>query len=365
MSSSSDENSLPPPPPRKRLVQTTFSALDTAAIYRLLEEKNITLKNQDMHVSEFLRRLHKAKYPSLEDFDFSDFPKLFISFMKENFQTRTSTVTLTQTSKDKSTTKLLIRLHDGHMVESVVMRHETGRTTLCVSSQVGCQMGCTFCATGTMGIIGDLTGGEILEQLVHAMDVAPVRNIVFMGMGEPLNNFQNVKAAVTAMVNTKQFGLGHGHVTVSTVGITPRIRQLSAELPYVNLALSLHAPNQELRSAIVPAARAYKIEGLIDALDNHMSTSRSGGNVKDEKAKNKQKERKVRRERRGGKRRGEEKRGEERREEERREEQRRGKIRREESRYRQWTLPIAFPSPSSPPLYLKRSMQIPAYTSLP
>jgi adenine C2-methylase RlmN of 23S rRNA A2503 and tRNA A37 len=121
-----------------------------------------------------------------------------------------------------------------------------------------------------MGIIGDLSAGEILEQLVHANDVSPIRNVVFMGMGEPLNNFENVKAAVFGMIDTKQFGLGHGHVTVSTVGITPKIRRLTKEMPFVNLALSLHAPNQELRSAIVPAAKAYKIEGLIEALDNHM-----------------------------------------------------------------------------------------------
>ena len=96
--------------------------------------------------------------------------------------------------------------------------------------------------------------------------------------GEPLNNFDNVKAAVTAMVSTKQFGLAFGHVTVSTVGVTPKIKKLTAEMPFVNLALSLHAPNQEMRSEIVPAAKAYKIEGLIEALDQHMKTPlRAGG----------------------------------------------------------------------------------------
>ena len=138
-------------------------------------------------------------------------------------------------------------------------------------------MGCTFCATGTMGIIGNLSAGEILEQLVHADRVKKIRNIVFMGMGEPLNNFENVKAAVTAMVNTKQFGLAFGHVTVSTVGVTPKIRKLTEEMPFVNLALSLHAPNQEMRSQIVPAAKAYKIEGLIEALDDHMKTPLRAG----------------------------------------------------------------------------------------
>ena len=107
---------------------------------------------------------------------------------------------------------------------------------------------------------------------------------------QPLNNFENVKAAVTAMVNTKQFGLAFGHVTVSTVGVTPKIRRLTAEMPFVNLALSLHAPNQEMRSAIVPAAKAYKIEGLIEALDDHMKTplrrgKAEGGEVSNSKKK--------------------------------------------------------------------------------
>ena len=204
----------------------------------------------------------------MEDFDWHSLPRTFVEVMKKDFVTTTSYVETKQTSKDGLTTKLLVKLRDGHMVESVIMRHETGRQTLCVSSQVGCAMGCTFCATGTMGIIGDLTAGEILEQLVHANSVLdpkkPIRNVVFMGMGEPLNNFENVKATVTAMHNTKQFGLGHGHVTVSTVGVTPSIRRLTKEMPHVNLALSLHAPTQELRSKIVPAAKAYKIEGIVE-----------------------------------------------------------------------------------------------------
>jgi sorting nexin-8 len=305
MPSSHSEQSAKPSalvPPKKRAPPNSappYSALDTAQIYACLEALDEPLKNTDLHVSEFQRRLHKAKYPDLADFPWDDFPKKFANVLSTSFVTRTSTVTLVQTSSDGSTTKLLVQLHDGHMVESVIMRHDTGRTTLCVSSQVGCQMGCTFCATGTMGIIGDLSAGEILEQLVHAMDVAPIRNIVFMGMGEPLNNFINVKAAVTAMINTKQFGLAHGHVTVSTVGITPKIRQLSKELPFVNLALSLHAPNQEMRSKIVPAAKAYKIEGLIEALDDHMRVSRSGdklsgdGTSEAAVSKNKQKDRKA------------------------------------------------------------------------
>ncbi|KUF89713.1 putative RING finger protein P32A8.03c [Phytophthora nicotianae] len=148
------------------------------------------------------------------------------------------------------------------------MRH-TGRNTLCVSSQVGCQMGCTFCATGTLGIIADLCSGEILEQLAHANRVAPIRNVVFMGMGEPLNNYDAVLAAIRAM--TKVFGLAPKYITLSTVGVIHRIRQLSRDAPLVRLALSLHAPTQEMRSEIVPTSTAYPLDKLMAAIDDHLA----------------------------------------------------------------------------------------------
>ena len=136
------------------------------------------------------------------------------------------------------------------------------RATLCVSSQVGCKMGCKFCATGTLGELGHLTSGEILEQLVHANRVndVPIRNVVFMGMGEPLNNYDNVVEAVRTMTSVRGFGLGPKQVTVSTVGIVPRMEQLTNDLPQVSMALSLHAPTQQLRAEIVPAARGWNME---------------------------------------------------------------------------------------------------------
>lgn len=147
------------------------------------------------------------------------------------------------------------------------VRHHT---TLCVSSQVGCQMGCTFCATGTMGLMGNLCSGEILEQLMFAFEVDPPRNIVFMGMGEPLHNYHAVTTAIKKMVHPSLFCLARGRVTLSTVGIIPKMIQLTRDLPFVTLALSLHAPTQELRKQIVPAGKVYKIDKLIDALDFHI-----------------------------------------------------------------------------------------------
>ncbi|OEU22779.1 hypothetical protein FRACYDRAFT_223610 [Fragilariopsis cylindrus CCMP1102] len=191
-------------------------------------------------------------------------PKNLLKYIAKtpDFVHTTSRVKERLTSKDRSTTKLIIELYDGFVIESVLMRYKqkgSGRASLCVSSQCGCAMGCTFCATGTMGLSGNLTTGEILEQLVWADR-----------MGEPLDNYNNVTEACRTMIDTSRWNLAHGRVTVSTVGLISQIRRLTKELPEVSLALSLHAPNQDARTAIVPTASRYPIEGLIDALDNHM-----------------------------------------------------------------------------------------------
>ena len=131
-------------------------------------------------------------------------PKKMVEVVPTRFVLHSSTVAERFDSADGSTTKLLVALHDGQRVEAVVMRHGT-RSTLCVSSQVGCAMGCTFCATGTMGLRGNLSSGEILEQLLHAGAVETVRNVVFMGMGEPLHNYPAVLMALKAMTDTKRW----------------------------------------------------------------------------------------------------------------------------------------------------------------
>ena len=132
-------------------------------------------------------------------------------------------------------------------------------------------MGCRFCATGTMGIIGDLKSSEIIEQVVYANMVSKVRNVVFMGMGEPLNNYDNVKLAVDFLVDPRRFGLSARHVTISTVGVVKSMYRLTDELKNVNLALSLHGPTQEIRLQIVPSASAHHIDKLMAAMDYHIA----------------------------------------------------------------------------------------------
>ena len=284
------------PPPRRL---TRRSLLDVPALVAFLERGLGPGKREtaERHARAIVSSAVAAVRGGLDRVDLSPsaFPHL-PAFAREGipaeFDLFTTTVAEASTSADGSTTKIVVSLQDGHRVEAVVMRHDKGRNTLCVSSQVGCKMGCTFCATGTLGELGNLTGGEILEQLAHAdrlllasdesapPDAAPaapaaragIRNVVFMGMGEPLNNYAAVLAALGPMTDPRGFALAPRHVTVSTVGVVPRIRTLAKDAPGVRLALSLHAPNQTLRERIVPTATAYPLPKLMEAVDAYLAS---------------------------------------------------------------------------------------------
>lgn len=173
------------------------------------------------------------------------------------------------------TTKWLFALHDGQQVETVLM-HYPRHSTVCVSSQVGCAMACQFCATGDLGFSRHLSAGEIIEQVVHAARAARavgrrLDHVVFMGMGEPLANVAPVRKALEGLVS--DLGFAARHLTVSTVGILPGIRQL-CELPLqVNLAVSLHAANDDLRDRLVPINRRYPLSALHEALEEYRSAT--------------------------------------------------------------------------------------------
>jgi 23S rRNA (adenine2503-C2)-methyltransferase len=174
---------------------------------------------------------------------------------------------------DGQTVKWLWALRDGAVVESVLM-HYGRRSTVCVSSQAGCAMRCTFCATGQAGFSRNLTTGEIVEQVVAAVRAARPRrlsNVVFMGMGEPLANFGPVWGAVERLHG--DMGLSARHLTLSTVGIVPGIARVAAEGLPVNLAVSLHAANDELRNRLVPINRRYPLGLLADACRRYVEAS--------------------------------------------------------------------------------------------
>lgn len=179
------------------------------------------------------------------------------------------------TSRDGCTQKVLFHLKDGLKIEAVLMKFKDGRHSVCVSSQAGCQLGCKFCATGTMKFGRDLKDEEISDQILYFAqqlheEKKHVTNIVFMGMGEPFMNYDNVMKAVRTMNDPKGLNIGARHITLSTSGICEGIEKLTDEPLQVNLAISLHAPNQELRQKIMPIARKYSLEQLMDAIKKYL-----------------------------------------------------------------------------------------------
>ncbi|GLJ06972.1 hypothetical protein SUGI_0054400 [Cryptomeria japonica] len=251
------------------------SVFEEAVIRQQFEQRGINLKLISL-IWKYL-----AVHENVEAYEVPGLSKAACDVLRTNFKSTTSTVKATVKSADQSTTKLLIQLQNGSFVETVIMSYDSRlgtyagrqrpggpRATLCVSSQVGCKMGCTFCATGSMGFKSNLSAGEIVEQLVHASRLLQIRNVVFMGMGEPLNNYNSVVEAIRSMTG-QCFQIAPRHITISTVGVIPRINSLKYDLPNVNLAVSLHAPLQEVRCQIMPAARAYPLRKLMDTLRSY------------------------------------------------------------------------------------------------
>ncbi len=179
-------------------------------------------------------------------------------------------------AKDKKSFKALITLEDGAKVETVLMRHKEGRETICVSSQVGCPLGCAFCATGNSGFMRNLSKNEILEQVLFWARYlknnlsSRITNIVFMGMGEPFLNYDQVLSAIRTINEPDGFGLGARHISISTAGVIDGIKRLSKEKLQVNLAISLHATTDKVRSALMPINDRYPLSRLFSAVDQYI-----------------------------------------------------------------------------------------------
>jgi len=180
----------------------------------------------------------------------------------------------TQTSNDRRTTKALLRLHDAEAIETVLMRYDR-RRTVCVSSQVGCAMGCQICATGQGGFQRDLTISEIVGQILHATrtfheESTRLSNVVFMGMGEPFANYDAVLESIRILNDSRGLGLGARSFTVSTVGIVPGIERFASEPLQANLAVSLHTADDRLRDELLPINRTYSLDALRAACANYV-----------------------------------------------------------------------------------------------
>jgi 23S rRNA (adenine2503-C2)-methyltransferase len=180
-----------------------------------------------------------------------------------------------QDASDGSATKLLVAFEDGQTVECVRMRFEDGRRSACLSTQVGCAMGCAFCATGLGGFSRNLSAGEILAQflLIRARGRTRLSNVVFMGMGEPLANYDATVRALRVLAAPYGMGMGMRRMTVSTVGLVPQIRRLAAERLQITLAVSLHAPTDALRERLVPVNERYPLQDLLAACRHYVQTT--------------------------------------------------------------------------------------------
>ncbi|EOR26607.1 ribosomal RNA large subunit methyltransferase N [Niallia nealsonii AAU1] len=211
--------------------------------------------------------LYKKRVTSFEDM--SNLSKNLRLLLQEHFTITTLNTLIQQTSND-GTIKFLFELHDGYSIETVLMRHDYGNS-VCVTTQVGCRIGCTFCASTLGGLKRNLEAGEIVAQVVkvqQALDEMDERvsSVVIMGIGEPFDNFNNMLSFLKIINHEQALNIGARHITVSTSGIIPKIYEFADQNMQINFAVSLHAPNTELRSRLMPINRAYKLPELIEAI---------------------------------------------------------------------------------------------------
>ncbi|MEK5380233.1 23S rRNA (adenine(2503)-C(2))-methyltransferase RlmN [Niallia sp. FSL W8-0635] len=211
--------------------------------------------------------LYKQRVTSFEDM--TNLSKNLRLMLQENFTITTLNTLIQQTSND-GTIKFLFELHDGYSIETVLMRHDYGNS-VCVTTQVGCRIGCTFCASTLGGLKRNLEAGEIVAQVVKVQQALDelgerVSSVVIMGIGEPFDNFTSMLSFLKIINHEQALNIGARHITVSTSGIIPKIYEFADQNMQINFAVSLHAPNTELRSRLMPINRAYKLPDLIEAI---------------------------------------------------------------------------------------------------
>ncbi|GAB4571142.1 MAG: 23S rRNA (adenine(2503)-C(2))-methyltransferase RlmN [Anaerolineales bacterium] len=256
--------------------------LDFPTLENLLKEWN----EPAYRAKQIWQGLYQHLYSSPEQF--SNLPASLRGKIAEQLTFNPFTVKTYLDSSDKSTRKTLFQLPDGNLIESVLMRYgdpaddpqmatsgtnrrgAKNRRTLCISTQAGCAMGCVFCATGQLGFKRNLSSGEIVAQVMYYAQMLKeqgevVSNVVFMGMGEPFHNYENVMAAIDRLNDADGYKFGARRLTISTVGLAPQIRRFADEQRQVNLAISLHAADDDERLAIMPVNKRYKIDDVIEA----------------------------------------------------------------------------------------------------
>lgn len=218
-----------------------------------------------IQVYEWLYRFHVRSFDLM-----TNIKKEVIEHLKQDFEIKLYEVVDHQKSAD-GTEKFLFRLQDGNLIESVLIRHNYG-TSICVTSEVGCNMGCAFCASGMKKKLRNLSAGEMVLQLESVYEVIKekISHIVVMGIGEPFDNYQNVINFLHIVNEPHGLEIGSRHISVSTCGLVPMIYEYAKEDLQSNLAISLHAPNNEIRDQIMPINKAYRIEELVKAISDYI-----------------------------------------------------------------------------------------------
>ncbi len=213
------------------------------------------------------RQLWKWLYAGIFDFDMmTDLPSAFRASLAQSHVAGGLTLVGRQVSSQDETSKFLFSLPDGNLVESVLMRYRYGLSA-CISTQVGCRMGCAFCASSPLGLVRNLTVGEMMGQVLHMMQAGGERigHVVLMGIGEPFDNYGNVMSLLHRLNRADTLAISHRKLTVSTCGMVPAIVRFAGEGIPVNLSVSLHAPTQELREQVMPIAKKWPLPQLLDA----------------------------------------------------------------------------------------------------
>lgn len=239
--------------------------------YHELEEYLKSIGEPRFRAEQIFSWLHKGA----ESFDeMTNLSKATREKLKNECYVSTLKIREKYVSKIDKTTKYLFELPDGNCIESVVMYYKHG-ITICISSQVGCRMGCAFCASTIGGLFRSLTPGEILNQVIFAeKDIGErIGNIVMMGIGEPLDNFDNVVKFLHNVNHPKGINIGYRHISLSTCGLVPMIYELAKQDMPITLSVSLHAPNDGIRSSIMPVNRKYGIDELLKACRDYIKTT--------------------------------------------------------------------------------------------
>ena len=232
-----------------------------------LEDYFVSIGDKKFRAVQVYDFLYKKRVNDVDSM--SNISKQIKEHLKENFSFEKIELVLKQ--EDKDVKKYLFKLLDGQMIESVLMYHDYG-ISICVSSQVGCNMGCCFCESGRLKKVRNLEAYEIVQQILMIEEDIKTRitHVVVMGIGEPFDNYDNVMRFVRIINEGKGIGIGSRHITISTCGVVPGIDKFMNEEGQVNLAISLHAPNDEIRNKIMPISRAYNIDELLDSIKRYI-----------------------------------------------------------------------------------------------